>query len=51
MYRELPGNRYWGVVVGEFAGGDFFYKKIIYFIIYEFDYTHRSTGLYRPQTS
>ena len=23
MYRELSGNKYWGVDVREFAGGDF----------------------------
>ena len=25
MHRKLSGNRYWGVVIGEFAGGDFLY--------------------------
>lgn len=49
MHRELSGNRYWGVVVGEFAGGNFF-CLFFCFVINEFDYIHRSTGLCHPQT-
>lgn len=38
MHRKLSGNKYWGVVVGEFAGGDFFCFSC--FVINKSDYTH-----------
>lgn len=38
MHRKLSGNRYWGVVVGECAGGDFF--CLFFFFIDEFDFTY-----------
>ena len=49
MHRELSENRYWGMVVGEFDGGEFF-DFFFCFVSNEFDYTHRSTGLCLPQT-
>ena len=31
MYRELSGNKYWGVDVREFAGGDFSYLFLTFY--------------------